>query len=259
MKKIEVIVFAVVLIVSVAPGMSKAISAEAVDAFALENFGGSVAIATEYVFRGISQTSEDPAVQGSFDYGHPSGFYLGIWGSNVDEGISAGNIELDYYAGFTREFFERFSFDIGVIYYHYPSGGSDPELDFIEGYLGLCYTFSGLPLQPAIGLKYYFSPDFFGEDGDGHYINGTLSFSLPLGLLLAFEAGYQDVEGDETTGSGQGEDGDDGYDYANWRIGLSKEVKGFKLELSYHDTNEEKFLGEDIADDRIVFILSRSF
>lgn len=49
-----------------------------------------------------------------------------------------------------------------------------------------------------------------------------------------------------------------GYDYLFWRIGLSKELLGFNLDLSYYDTNESEYFG-NIGDDRIVFTISRSF
>ena len=83
--------------------------------------------------------------------------------------------------------------------------------------------------------------------------------TLPAAFGLGFELGYQHVEGDKTTGNKMGEDGGDGYDLWHWRIGLSRELKGFVLDLSYHDTNEEEFLGVDNADKRVVFAISRSF
>lgn len=223
------------------------------------NFGASVALTTDYVFRGVSQTNEDPAIQGSLDYAHPSGFYLGVWASNVDEIIiSKGNIEIDYYAGYTAEFFKGFSYDVSLIYYSYPSGG-DPEPDYIEGHLGLGYAFSDILLEPSLGVGYNYSPDFFGEDGNGNYINGTLDVTLPAAFGLGFELGYQHVEGDKTTGNKMGEDGGDGYDFWHWRIGLSRELKGFVLDLSYHDTDDNKdFIGA-IADSRFVFTISRTF
>src|SRR4051812_25230360 len=45
-------------------------------------FTGNVAVATDYRFRGISQTFKQPAIQGGFDYSHSSGFYVGNWNSN---------------------------------------------------------------------------------------------------------------------------------------------------------------------------------
>ena len=230
---------------------------QADDIFATENFGASLTLTTDYVFRGISQTDENPAVQGSFDYKHPVGVYLGLWASNVDESVSKGNIEIDYYGGYNKELFTDFSFDVSLIYYSYPGGGDSPEPDYIEGHLGISYGFTNIPTQPTIGFGYNYSPDFYGEDGNAHYVNGTLDLTLPYHFGLGFEIGYQDVEGDKTTGNNMGEDGGNGYDYVHWRLGVSYEIKGFTLNLSYQDTNETGFLG-DAADSRLVFGASRS-
>jgi len=227
--------------------------------FDLENFSATFTLATDYVFRGISQTDSKPAVQGSLDYAHPIGIYLGVWGSNVNSDISKGGVEIDYYIGYGTELLTNFNIDLSLLYYSYPGGGSDPEPDYFEGHLGLDYKLANLPLTPKLGVGYWYSPDFFGEDGKAHYVNGVLELSLPYEFVLAGEFGYQYVKGDETTGHGQGENGGDGYDYNNWRIGISREVLKFTLDLSYHDTNEANFLGKDIADERIVFTISRSF
>lgn len=220
-----------------------------------ENFSGNVSIATDYVFRGISQTDSNPAVQGGFDYASPVGLYVGAWASNVAFG---GSIEMDWYAGFANEV-GGLSYDLGVIYYTYPKSHDDPEIDFFEGYLKLGYTLPALgPVEPSVGAGYAYSPDFFGEDGKAHYLNGSLNLGLPYGLGLAGEVGWQKVEGDKTTGDGNGLDGDDGFDYVHYRFGASASVKGFDLDLSYHNTTEATFLGRSIADDRVVFTVSRS-
>jgi len=223
------------------------------------NFSATFALATDYVFRGISQTDNNPAVQGSIDYAHPIGIYAGIWGSNVNSSISKGGVEIDYYGGYKREIFTNFGFDISVIYYSYPGGGSDPNLNYFEGHLGLDYQFKDLPLSPKIGAAYYYSPNFFAEDGSANYVNGSLALSLPYDVTLSGLIGYQTVEGDKTTGNGQGKGGKDGYDYTNWRIGISKEVLKFILDLSWTDTNESDFLGDDIAGSHLVFSISRTF
>lgn len=226
--------------------------------FAGKNFAASVALTTDYVYRGVSQTDENWAIQGSFDYGHPSGFYLGVWASNVDEIVSEGNIELDLYGGYSRELFKNFSFDIGVIYYWYPDPGTGPKRDFIEGVLGVKYAFSDIALSPELGLSYNYSPDFYGADRDGNHLLGTLDLTLPYEFGLAGQLGYQDVQGGETSGGTAGEGGKSGFDYYYWRVGLSKAIKGFDLDLSYWDTDAEDYLGS-YADSRVVFTLSRSF
>ena len=66
-------------------------------------FSANVALATDYMYRGGSQTNEQPAISGGFDYAHSSGVYAGVWASNVDFGDSA-NIEIDYYGGIGGEF-----------------------------------------------------------------------------------------------------------------------------------------------------------
>src|SRR4051794_2617592 len=73
---------------------------------------GNVGIFSQYVFRGLTQTNEKPALQGGFDYTHPSGFYAGLWGSNISwvsdtaqslspsPGSVSASIELDTYLGY---------------------------------------------------------------------------------------------------------------------------------------------------------------
>ncbi len=62
---------------------------------------GNVALATDYAFRGVSQTDESPALQGGFDatFGD-SGFYAGTWASNINFGTGGANLELDVYGGY---------------------------------------------------------------------------------------------------------------------------------------------------------------
>lgn len=44
----------------------------------------NVGVATEYRFRGVSQTRNDPSVQGGADYvNNPTGLYAGIWASSI--------------------------------------------------------------------------------------------------------------------------------------------------------------------------------
>ena len=86
----------------------------------------NVGLFSEYIFRGVTQTAGDPAVQGGFDYGHSSGFYVGTWASNVswltDFGTySSSSLEWDFYGGFKKNFGSSdFYWDVGTIYYYYP-------------------------------------------------------------------------------------------------------------------------------------------
>lgn len=111
-----------------------------------------------------------------------------------------------------------------------------------------------MPLTPTIGTKFWYSPDFFGEDGDATYIEGNLSLNLPHDFVLSIHAGYQNVDGDKTSGP-------NGFDYADYLIGLSKEVMGFNADLSYTSTIDQTDACGDTnaCDDTVFFTLSRDF
>ena len=101
----------------------------------------NVTVASNYIYRGLTQTNNKPAIQGGFDYAHESGFYVGNWNSNISwisdgynnpQSINGGAgghsvsapIEMDFYAGFKKEFIgEGFASDFGVLQYYYPVTG----------------------------------------------------------------------------------------------------------------------------------------
>jgi len=223
---------------------------------------GTIALTTEYLFRGISQTDHNPAIQGSLDYTYkPWGLYLGAWASNVDEDyVSDGNIEIDWYGGFRGQFSDTgIGWDAGAIYYHYP--GDDDNfpgaeiIDYVEAKFGANYTFADVPLSPATSLTVYYSPDFFGGSGDGVYVDAGVGLSLPYEFTLGAHGGYQYAEDFNL-------DGDDGDEYFDWRVGISRTVIGFTLNLSYSGvaSGDEFCAGEfsSNCDDALVFTVSRS-
>lgn len=213
-------------------------------------FSANVALATDYVFRGISQTGEDPALQGGFDFKHASGFYAGVWGSNVEfsPAVDDASLELDYYAGMTGEVGGGLGWDVGAIYYAYPGAKSDANLDYWEAKGALSYAFKGVTLEPSVSLALYYSPEFTGETGDATYVVGSLDLALPRDFGLSLHVGQQNI--DETVPDS----------YVEYGVGISKELAGFGLALNYHGTNGDgEDLAGELADDRVVFSVSRSF
>lgn len=194
----------------------------------------SVALSSEYVWRGVSQSASDPAISGSIDVAHSSGLYAGVWGSNVDFGTDA-SIELDYYAGFGGEFGESgVSYDIGGLYYDYPS---EEELDFFEVYGSLGYSFL------TAGVAYTAWADSEALEDSVYY---SLDAGYDIGMFsLAAGLGYYDY--------------DNGDDYTNYHVGVSTELAGFGLDLTYSDTdsNGEDLFG-DLADSTFIFTISKS-
>ena len=221
----------------------------------LSNFNGTISFTTDYVDRGISNTKERPAIQGSLDWFY-AGFYLGVWGSNTD--YSDNNMEIVYYGGYLWEI-DHWSLDVSASYNTYPgenknaSKGLDPgggqKADYWELGFRPNYTFyDNSHLLQSVGMAYFYSPDFFGEDGVAHAISGNTVLKLPYAFILNLLAGYQDVAGDKLSG---------GYDYAWWKVGIGREFMHVNFDLSYHGVdNEAEACGSDLCDARLVFTMS---
>jgi uncharacterized protein (TIGR02001 family) len=217
------------------------------------SISGGVAYSTDYMYRGQSQTDNAPAVSGTVNYGYDgSSFdaYLGTWASSISFG---GNVEMDWYGGLTGSFGDTgLNWDVGFLYYMYPGGGED--LDFVEGHIGLSYTFSDLAFEPTIGFKAHWSPEWQLDSDSSGYYEGNLSLSLPYDFGLAFHVGHQEVSDNGTWGS---------PDWTEWNVYLSKAIWGpLSASVGYHDTNlsqAECFGGGNICEGRAVFVISASF
>ena len=185
----------------------------------LGNFDVSmnVALTSDYIFRGISQTQGDPAIQGGLDVAHESGLYIGTWASNVDFGGEA-SMELDYYAGFTSNITEDIAYDLGWIKYEYPGDG-DEDLNFSEYYASLS------AYGATLGAAY--SNDLAGRDSTLYTYVGY-EYTLPYEIGLALHYGNYDFK-DPTFGN------EDSYN--DWSIGLSKTLAGLDVGLTYSDTD----------------------
>src|SRR5947207_15057359 len=92
---------------------------------------GNITLINDYRFRGISQTFQEPAIQGGFDYAHASGLYAGNWNANVSQGAGfpGGNIEMDFYGGYKKAFGD-IGLDVGFLYYYYPGTHAGPTTPF---------------------------------------------------------------------------------------------------------------------------------
>ncbi len=192
----------------------------------------NVALTSDYVFRGFSQSSEDPAVQGGFDYSNKSGFYAGVWASNVSSSMYNGSgLEADLYVGFSNELASGLGYDVGLIRYSYP--GSSPSTDYEEVYAGLNYKF--------FSVKYYAGIDL-GDEALGDYLDIGLDFELPQGLGLGLHVGNWNSKAA-------------GGDYTDYKVGLSKEIKGFGFELAYTDTDVDS---DPLANGRVVLTISKA-
>lgn len=254
---------------------------------------GSVALVSDYRFRGVSQSDEELAVQGGITIAHESGFYVGTWGSNLSGWGTFGgsNTELDLIGGYSTSIGGA-TVDVGLTWYMYPGGASNT--DFAEPYVKISGTvgpaklLAGVayaPKQQALG-RWYLSgqsyqdaaagitagPDKPGAKTDNFYIWGDASSAIPgTPLTLKAHLGYSDGN------SGLGPNGTSVAptgSYMDWLVGADFAVGGTPLTLgvAYTDTDisvaESAYLypnfsstkdGSSIAGSQIVFSISAAF
>jgi uncharacterized protein (TIGR02001 family) len=198
----------------------------------------NIGFTTDYIFRGISQTSANPAVQGGIDYTHSSGLYAGVWGSNIswvsdfNAGVSS-SVELDTYAGFRGGFAGDFSYDVGFIRYNYPAsnyaaGATKADTDEIYGSLG--YKWITAKYSHSLG-QFLTVP---GAAGTNYF---ELNASVPIaetGITIGAHAGKQTYKGtaaDALAAAGTS------ATYSDYKLSVSKDFSGYVVSLAYSDTN----------------------
>jgi len=212
---------------------------------------GNVAFTNDYLFRGISQTNEGPAIQGGFTLAGESGFYLSTWGSNIKFG--EGSMELDVLVGWTGALNDEWNIDVGVMEYMYPEGDNgETEFNFYEGYAKFFYD------KWTLGLAY--SPDYFGAGvEDYYYLSADYKYPLVESMALDLHFGYNSFEdaGEFETFLAAGPTTDDSY--IDWSVGVSGEILGTGVALKYADTSVDDSAECYLCDSRIVLTISKSF
>lgn len=183
------------------------------------SFSVTPTITTDYDFRGLTQTDEDPAFQLGATYAFDNGFYVGAWGSNVDFGPGDPNVEIDYFAGYAGgDAAESFGYDIGMNYYTYSGAGS---LNTLEIYAGISKGFfSG---------KLWYSDDVSSTKNSGFYLEGNVAYPLPQDFSLIGHVGYS--FGDAWKPN----------EYVDWSAGVAKSFGKLSLNVKYVNSNDASF------------------
>lgn len=196
-------------------------------------FTGNFTIASEYLYRGIAQTRGKPAIQGGFDYAHPSGFYVGTWGSNISwigdtaPGASA-SLELDIYGGYKGAITGDLGYDVGVLTYNYPgsnkpTGNAKP--DTTEVYAALNWKWLSVKYSATTGSLFGWTTPTGGKTTGSGYLDVTGTFDLGDGWGVSAHAGNQSVKGRSSAS------------YSDWKLGATKDVGIGTVGLALLGTN----------------------
>jgi uncharacterized protein (TIGR02001 family) len=204
-------------------------------------------LASDYDYRGITQTAHDFAAQGSIDFSTSSGWYIGAWGSNLDWGETDVDVEIDVYTGFSGTTKSGIGWDAGLLHYTYPD---DSDFNFLEVYGSVSYEW--------FKAKLSYSTDFGGDSTPGdtpaYYLEGFGTFPLPASFSILTHVGY--------SGGDYWDDADS--EYFDYSIGVGYSRGPFSFALKWIDGSDlEVFDGTPgnvlSSEARLVFTMATTF
>ncbi|HUP31139.1 MAG TPA: TorF family putative porin [Usitatibacter sp.] len=225
---------------------------------AVHTFTGKAALYSEYEYRGISQTSEKPALQLNLDYAHASGFYLGTFITNIkwlkdsaDVGgfSTKAKIEWDIYGGFKKEIAKDLTLDVGYLRYEYPQSKEfHPKPNTDEIYAGLTWTVLNVKYSHSLGDTFGFA-----NSKGSTFIEANLAYPLMEGkLTLTGHVGHQKFKNN------------DDFSYTVWKAGAVYDLGGGWNVGGYVKGTDAKsdlytYKGKDWSKDRLVAFVTYSF
>jgi uncharacterized protein (TIGR02001 family) len=225
--------------------LSQPVAAETV------NSTGSVLLISDYLYRGISQTDEGPALQGSLTLATDSGWYASAWGSNIKFG--QGSMELDISAGRSFAVAPDWTVDLGLMQYRYPKGdNSTDQFNFIEGYGKLIYQ------DWTFGLA--LTDDYFGAGvGKFWYLSADWNQQLTEQLQLQWHLGYNKFANALEFKNFLASASEDGSGYTDWGVKLNTTQLGLNWSVGYAGTSVSSSACSELCDNRVLISVGKNF
>jgi uncharacterized protein (TIGR02001 family) len=140
-----------------AAGILICIALEAADAHA--QVSGSASIVSNYRYRGVSLSDNDPAAQAALVYDHPQGFYAGAFASTVKIGYPTSNeVQGIFFAGFARKTPFGATWEAGIVYSGFTGATSYAYPELLAG-----------AAYEKISARLHYSPNYYGRGLDAIY------------------------------------------------------------------------------------------
>lgn len=207
---------------------------------ALSATSANITLTSDYLFNGVSQTQEDPALQAGLDWSSGTGFYVGAWGSNVDFGDGT-DIELDGYLGYAFDLNDSISVDLGMAMYTYHGADDSSDINYPETYAKVSFG--------NTRFSYWYSWDYAGTDA-GHSII-MLSHTIPVNDVLSVDLGF-DHSSSHARYKFSWEENDKSY--VHWKVAVNYNMNDWLFTLGYEGTDLKTY-----GDDTFVLSVSRGF
>lgn len=213
-------------------------------------------VTSDYRFRSISQSDNDPALQASVEYNDPSGFFANAWGSTIDFtpfGDPDASFEIDLTAGYRHAFSEATEGTVKVVYYWYPDSDPPPaadDADYVELIAGVTHDLGADLANVSLSAEIAYSPEYSGGVGDAFAITGGAAYPI-VPTWWVFNKG---VEASAHLGH---QSFDEVPDYTFWDLGVSAGLDMFTFDVRYVDTDIDAC--PDVCDAGLVLTASVAF
>lgn len=226
----------VALLLSMACGVALAQDAPEAEEDA-GGFSWNAALTSEYMFRGISQTDDHPALQLGADYAFGNGFYAGVWGSSVDFGEGT-DAEIDTFVGWGTDLSDSTALDVMLTRYNYVGEPSSVDYAYNE-------LIGTLEFNETYTVTLGYTNDYLNSSENSIYLGVGGGWEVGGGVNLSANVGYTDNSGDIPS-------------YMDYSVGVDREFGPINAALQYVGTNAdaEELFGEDNAEDKFVLTFS---
>ena len=97
------------------------------------DYGGFLAVTSDYVYRGVSLSDDEPTIQADAHYYDPRGWIAGVWASGVrpDPDLPAG-VEMDPYLGFATRLDDAWEARFEGAFHAYLGRNPGARVDYLE-------------------------------------------------------------------------------------------------------------------------------
>jgi uncharacterized protein (TIGR02001 family) len=224
------------------------------------SFGGDVAVTTDYIYRGYSETDNKGAVQLDLHASLQTGTFAGVWTSTLhDKYRPYAKFDVEEYIGQRFDLSSEWNTSITATNYQYVGGHQFYSSDYQQIMASVSYldrwtlSFSAMPNM----VRYWGWPHFHTARYPAYDVETSGQWEIAKGFFVTGGAGYYLFTGAE---SSEFRSPSIGYAYGN--VGLAYEWRNLRLDVGFFLTQTgraEQLSPYRTANDRFAGTLSWRF
>jgi uncharacterized protein (TIGR02001 family) len=209
-------------------------------AHARAQVSGRVAWVSDYRFRGVSLSQEQPAGQVSVNFDAADGWYVGAFVSSVKlHRDDSQHLQWLTYAGYSRRLTDSLRWEAGAEYIAF---AGDSGYDYPEIYIGL--------VADRVSARLYYARRYFDDEASVLYLEANGAWPLSSRVRLFAHAGWlRRNESEESVHESE-------HERFDTRVGVGMTWRAFDLQLAWVSSDGQEAYPYDLHTDRTAWVLS---